>query len=975
MTRPRNRSDFFPGFFLGALVALLIPCPLSAQAFSPVVKWTWSGGVSDSTATISAKLASISTRVRLVLSTSPDLSEPLAVSETATTDASGRVKLAVAGLTPATRYWYGFRMDGASHLAGWLATLPAAGVAASFRFGVASCALLADAPAFDAIKSQDPAFFLFTGDFFYANIADNNPDTFRAAYDNALGGKQGGSLTRHTPVAYMWDDHDYGPDNCNARNPSKAAAHAVYRQVVPHWPLALSGAASGDSTAPIAQAFTAGRMRFVLTDLRTDNMAEVDGSQLMSAEQLDWLTREAKTAAENGLLVVWVSSVPWNGAAARGKNDAWAAAPDQRVAVADALRNTGATVVILAGDAHMCALDDGANTDFATGGGMPMPLMQAAPLYQQTSYKGGPYNQGVCRREMDGDTTDGGAGSLFGLVDVADDGQTLGLALSARWGDDGQGNTIVAATHDATGKLLGSPGSPLAWTVNYPTVTVTADKSRLAGGESAVITVTRGGPATGPLTVPLAVSEHASAAGYALDDASVTIPAGKSSAATTLRLSNQPASAEEETFAVKAIPRRGYLVRGFASITRAANIRQGSKTVDMTSHTMPTPTFKPVEALPAQTGLPDPWIGPDGLPVPTDGWPRQRDHLKAMLEHYLYGQVPPAPTQIDFRTVAGSAKPYITTTGTAATEHVVTITFDGFSFNAHLYKPDTGRSAFPVVVILSWDFHPSEGENFTPAHLNHLLDRGYAVANFVCTDIVLDEGPGAGDRSRGLFAVYPDRDFGAVAAWATGISRVVDCLRTLPWVDRAKIAVTGHSRLGKAALCAGIFDERIALVNPNASGLGGAGSFRIRGDKNGRDPGGNTSPNGIERIRALAKNFPHWFHPNFAAFADAETKLPFDLHTAKALIAPRALISTDALDDTWANPYGTHVTSLAAYETFARLGVPQNIAAHFRPGGHKPQLEDIRAMADFADFVFYQIPPPRPSNNWPAQHATSERLQ
>src|SRR5262249_28075764 len=146
----------------------------------------------------------------------------------------------------------------------------------------------------------------------------------------------------------------------------------------------------------------------------------------------------------------------------------------------------------------------------------------------------------------------------------------------------------------------------------------------------------------------------------------------------------------------------------------------------------------------------------------------------------------------------------------------------------------------------------------------------------------------------------------------------------------------GHSRGGKATLLAGATDTRIALTAPNNSGCGGAGCYRFQGEKS-------------EDIAAILKNFPFWFQPHFAEFIGHEDRLPFDQHTLKALVAPRALLSTEALGDLWANPSGTQQTYLAAREVFAFLGASEHIGIVFRPGGHEHNAEDWTTLLDFAD--------------------------
>ena len=163
-----------------------------------------------------------------------------------------------------------------------------------------------------------------------------------------------------------------------------------------------------------------------------------------------------------------------------------------------------------------------------------------------------------------------------------------------------------------------------------------------------------------------------------------------------------------------------------------------------------------------------------------------------------------------------------------------------------------------------------------------------------------------------------------------------------PCLDMTKIVVTGHSRGGKTALCAGIYDERIAITAPNSSGAGGTASWRFF------EPGQRR-----QTIRVHTTAHRYWWVPRLFQFADREARLPFDAHTAKALIAPRALINTHALQDYWANPYGTQLTYQAAQTVFEWLGVGEHQGIHWRPGGHAQGPEDWDALLDFADWHFF----------------------
>ena len=143
------------------------------------------------------------------------------------------------------------------------------------------------------------------------------------------------------------------------------------------------------------------------------------------------------------------------------------------------------------------------------------------------------------------------------------------------------------------------------------------------------------------------------------------------------------------------------------------------------------------------------------------------------------------------------------------------------------------------------------------------------------------------------------------------------------------------------------------------SGCGGAGSYRILGEKS-------------ETLDDITKEskFSYWFHPRLREFVGKENRLPFDQHYLKALVAPRALISLDALGDLWANPLGTQQTYRAAQVVFDFFGAGERNGIHFRQGGHAQNEEDWRALVDFADKVFFNKKVERKFNQLPFPEAS-----
>ena len=248
-----------------------------------------------------------------------------------------------------------------------------------------------------------------------------------------------------------------------------------------------------------------------------------------------------------------------------------------------------------------------------------------------------------------------------------------------------------------------------------------------------------------------------------------------------------------------------------------------------------------------------------------------------------------------------------------------------------------GKGPFPAVVKNDVSLGA-----VLPSVARQAIERGYALVEFVRHDVDRDDS----SREDGVHPLYPKSDWGTLAAWAWGVMGVVDYLLTLDYIDPRRIAVTGHSRGGKAALLAAALDERIALAIPNGSGTGGAGSFRIQGT-------------GAESLREILKAFRYWFHRRLSGFVGRERAMPFDQHFLRAVIAPRAVVSTDALGDLWANPLGTQEMYLASQSVFRWLDALGRNAIHFREGGHGQTEEDWMALLDFADFVFYGKRPAR----------------
>ena len=192
-----------------------------------------------------------------------------------------------------------------------------------------------------------------------------------------------------------------------------------------------------------------------------------------------------------------------------------------------------------------------------------------------------------------------------------------------------------------------------------------------------------------------------------------------------------------------------------------------------------------------------------------------------------------------------------------------------------------------------------------------IVREGCAVATAYYGDIDPDFHD---DFQNGIHRLFPEHRpdeahpnrWGSIAAWAWGLSRLLDVLQDVPEVDKDRVVVFGHSRLGKTSLWAGATDTRFAGVISNDSGCGGAALSR-------RNFG--------ETVERINTSFPHWFCRNFRNYNDQVDKLPIDQHQLLALAAPRLLHVASASEDLWADPRGEFSSTKAASPIFEQLGV------------------------------------------------------
>lgn len=391
---------------------------VAAVVDSPT-RWIWSGAVTDTSAAVTTRLVDDDEDVpiELLVSTTPTLTDARSVP--AITGDEGIARIDVDDLQPATRYHYAFAVDGVIDRGrvGTFVTNPEG--PASFGVAVGSCSRTgSNGVVWDTIRGLDPHLMIITGDFHYADISRNDHQAFRQIYDHQLGQPAQAALFRRMPVAYVWDDHDWGGADSDVGG--RRAALETYRRYVPHHPLM-------SPTSPVNQAFTIGRVRFVMTDVRVEREPADDGlpGTMLGPRQKAWFLEELRAAPADHALTVWINPVPWISADPDG--DDWNGYPEEREEIAEFIAGNGlaSTLCMISGDAHMVALDDGTNSDYSRSGNGAFPILHAAALDRPGSLKGGPYSHGAFP-----------GGGQFGHLAIDDDGERIRATLTGRdWRD------------------------------------------------------------------------------------------------------------------------------------------------------------------------------------------------------------------------------------------------------------------------------------------------------------------------------------------------------------------------------------------------------------------------------------------------------------------------------------------------------------------------------------------------------------
>ncbi|MDY3920349.1 MAG: hypothetical protein SOZ59_15380 [Candidatus Limivivens sp.] len=289
---------------------------------------------------------------------------------------------------------------------------------------------------------------------------------------------------------------------------------------------------------------------------------------------------------------------------------------------------------------------------------------------------------------------------------------------------------------------------------------------------------------------------------------------------------------------------------------------------------------------------------------------KQREKIRQLLKREFYGFEPDFPLTDESEIVRTEEDSF---GGKGTTYEIAVRVRSPFAYISFLATLTVPKGICRPPAFLCYTFTPAIADGLG----EEILDNGYAVASLYYEGIAPDKEDQFANGAGSFCRRNPFDSWGKIAIWAWAGSRLLDVLLKLDWLDERRIAVVGHSRLGKTALFAGAMDERFSLVISNDSGAGGIALLR-----------GKTG----EKIENLAqKGSRFWFCGNMEKYAGKEEELPFDAHFLAGLVAPRYLYVASASEDDWADPWSEFLSCAAAGEAYESYGLTGLVSPDRRP--------------------------------------------
>lgn len=356
--------------------------------------------------------------------------------------------------------------------------------------------------------------------------------------------------------------------------------------------------------------------------------------------------------------------------------------------------------------------------------------------------------------------------------------------------------------------------------------------------------------------------------------------------------------------------------------------------------------------------LPDPLKLNNGKPVldPETWYAKRRPEIERIFLTEQFGRDPGRPADESFE-VTDPGTPAL---NGKAIRKQVTIRFSQDkswpSIHLLLYLPAAAKKPVPLFFSINfgavqnavedagitpeliWDpksdtrIPAPAGRGFGRLNVEPFLDAGIGVATYYYGDVDPDYPAGFsnGIRARYLKPGQTERasdDWGSIAAWAWGMSRVQDYFETDKDVDARRVAIHGVSRLGKTVMWAGAHDRRFAAVIASCSGEGGAALSR-------RNYGET-----IAHLTAPTR-YPYQFAANYAKYGGFPDTAPMDANLLVSLIAPRPLLLQTGNTDYWSDPKGEFLAAVSAGTVYKLLG-KDGLDTGVWPAAKQPIMHDL----------------------------------
>jgi hypothetical protein len=367
--------------------------------------------------------------------------------------------------------------------------------------------------------------------------------------------------------------------------------------------------------------------------------------------------------------------------------------------------------------------------------------------------------------------------------------------------------------------------------------------------------------------------------------------------------------------------------------------------------------------------LPPLLVSSEGKPIstPEEWFNIRRPQIMAQFGSLVYGTVPvpESPIKMTFEVVKSDPE----FMDSRATRKEVRLRFENAKGSAEMlilvFTPNGSGKPAPAFLQHSFANTKDNGHDVHPERpgflrngipLGAFLQRGFGF-------VVVPQGALVAHNEveflKGIHRLFyregqsfpKSYEWGCLSAVAWGASRAMDYLETDPDIDAKRIAIMGHSKMGKATLWTAAQDQRFALAISAQSGCGGAALWK-------RNFG--------ENLEKMVTRFPYWLCRNAWKFMRNEEDLPVDQHMLLACIAPRPVYVHSGVEDTWADARGEYLSAYHASEVYRLLGkkgldseaspavneaiVKSDVGYHNRDGGHSIEMFDWLKFLEFAEY-------------------------